>query len=40
MQAVNEVPRVSLLDLEGLGKEVWIKALAGKDAVMHHLSHE
>lgn len=31
-EVVSEVPRVSLLQLEGLGKEVWQKALAGKDA--------
>jgi plasmid stability protein len=31
-EVVSEVPRVSLLQLEGLGKEVWEKALAGKDA--------
>jgi plasmid stability protein len=30
--AVNSAPRVSLLELEGLGKDVWDKALAGKDA--------
>lgn len=31
-EVVNETPRMSLLELEGLGKEVWRKALAGKDA--------
>jgi plasmid stability protein len=31
-EMVSEAPRVSLLQLEGLGKEVWEKALAGKDA--------
>jgi plasmid stability protein len=31
-EAVSEGPRVSLLQLEGLGKEVWRKALADKDA--------
>jgi plasmid stability protein len=31
-EVVSEVPRVSLLQLEGLGKEVWEKALAGKGA--------
>jgi plasmid stability protein len=31
-EVVSEVPRVSLLELEGLGKEVWQKALGGKDA--------
>ena len=31
-EVVSEAPRVSLLQLEGLGKEVWQKALAGKDA--------
>ncbi|MEK6373600.1 MAG: hypothetical protein AABO58_12985 [Acidobacteriota bacterium] len=30
--AVTETPRVSLLTLEGLGKDVWQKALEGKDA--------
>ncbi|HEV7239441.1 MAG TPA: hypothetical protein VGQ36_09385 [Thermoanaerobaculia bacterium] len=28
-------PRMSLLELEGLGKEVWEKALAGRDASEH-----
>ena len=31
-QAVSELPRVSLLELEGLGKDLWAKTLAGKDA--------
>ena len=31
-QAVTEPRPMSLLDLEGLGKEVWEKALGGKDA--------
>jgi plasmid stability protein len=31
-EVVREEPRVSLLQLEGLGKEVWKKALDGKDA--------
>jgi hypothetical protein len=31
-QAVAEPPRLSLLELEGLGKELWEKALAAKDA--------
>lgn len=31
-QSVTETPRLSLLDLEGLGKEVWRKALDGRDA--------
>ena len=31
-QAVSEPRPVSLLELEGLGKEVWEKALGGKDA--------
>jgi plasmid stability protein len=31
-QATTEAPRLSLLELEGLGKELWEKALAGKDA--------
>jgi plasmid stability protein len=31
-EAVAEAPRLSLLELEGLGKELWEKALAGKDA--------
>ena len=30
--AMTETPRVSLLALEGLGKNVWQKALKGKDA--------
>jgi plasmid stability protein len=30
--AVTASQRVSLLEIEGLGKEVWTKALAGKDA--------
>ena len=30
--AVTEKPRESLLALEGLGKDVWQKALEGKDA--------
>ena len=30
--AVNTAPPVSLLELEGLGKDVWDKALAGKSA--------
>ena len=28
-------PRMSLLDLEGLGKEAWQKVLAGRDAADH-----
>ncbi len=31
-EAVNNAPRVSLLDLEGLGKDLWEKQLGGKDA--------
>jgi plasmid stability protein len=31
-EAVNSAPRVSLLELEGLGKELWDTALRGKDA--------
>jgi len=31
-EVMREEPRVSLLQLEGLGKEVWQKALADKDA--------
>lgn len=31
-EATAETPRVSLLDLEGLGKEVWKKELDGGDA--------
>jgi plasmid stability protein len=31
-KAVAESPRLSLLELEGLGKELWEKALATKDA--------
>ena len=31
-EAVNSAPRMSLLDLEGLGKDAWDKALGGKDA--------
>ena len=31
-EAVSAAPRVSLLELEGLGKELWDRALAGKDA--------
>lgn len=31
-EVVSEESRVSLLELEGLGKEVWQKALGGKDA--------
>jgi len=31
-EATTETPRVSLLDLEGLGKEVWEKELQGRDA--------
>ena len=31
-QAVSEPRPVSLLELEGLGKEVWEKGLGGKDA--------
>jgi plasmid stability protein len=31
-EAVSERPRMSLLELDGLGKDVWDKALAGKDA--------
>ncbi|HEV7764194.1 MAG TPA: Arc family DNA-binding protein [Thermoanaerobaculia bacterium] len=31
-EAVTQPARVSLLELEGLGREVWEKALAGKDA--------
>jgi plasmid stability protein len=30
--AVTAPPQLSLLELEGLGKEVWDKALAGRDA--------
>lgn len=30
--AVTGMPRTSLLALEGLGKEIWRKALDGKDA--------
>ena len=30
--AVAETPRVSLLSLEGLGKDIWQRALEGKDA--------
>jgi plasmid stability protein len=30
--AVTAPPRMSLLELEGLGKDVWEKALAGRDA--------
>lgn len=33
--AVSTPPRMSLLELEGLGKEVWEKALAGRDASDH-----
>ena len=31
-EAVTESPRRSLLELEGLGKELWQKALDGGDA--------
>lgn len=31
-QAVSEPRPMSLLELEGLGKEVWEKGLGGKDA--------
>lgn len=31
-RAVTEQPKVSLLELEGLGKELWQKELKGKDA--------
>jgi plasmid stability protein len=31
-EAVAESPRLSLLELEGLGKELWEKALPPKDA--------
>ena len=31
-EVVSEDSRVSLLELEGLGKEVWQQALAGRDA--------
>ena len=31
-EAVNSVPPISLLELEGLGKDVWDKALGGNDA--------
>jgi plasmid stability protein len=34
-EAVTARPPVSLLDLEGLGKDVWEKALAGRDASDH-----
>jgi plasmid stability protein len=34
-EAVTERPRVSLLELEGLGKELWQKALSGRDAAEH-----
>ena len=34
-EAVTAPPRVSLLELEGLGKDVWEKALAGRDASDH-----
>jgi plasmid stability protein len=30
--ATTERPRVSLLELEGLGKSLWKEALSGKDA--------
>ena len=30
--AVKERPRASLLDLEGLGKEIWKDTLSGADA--------
>ncbi len=31
-EAVNSAPRVSLLELEGLGKDLWEKQLGGTDA--------
>ena len=31
-EAVTTLPPVSLLSLEGLGKDVWQRALEGKDA--------
>ena len=31
-RAVTEKPKVSLLDLAGLGKKLWQKELKGKDA--------
>ena len=31
-RAVTEKPKVSLLELAGLGKELWQKELKGKDA--------
>jgi plasmid stability protein len=34
-EAIAAPPRVSLLDLEGLGKDIWEKALAGRDAADH-----
>jgi plasmid stability protein len=30
--AVDGAPRLSLLELEGLGKDIWEQALGGKDA--------
>ena len=34
-EAVTAPSRLSLLELEGLGKDIWEKALAGRDASDH-----